>query len=128
MLQPLHRRLPFKRLPLRVVCHAEHHVRQPLLEGWVIVELLKQFHIIRHNTKDNGLESALHFEAGVLLVRVAHGVLKFLILGNHERYFSYLATDVIGISPFDIPEEVIKGCENTRKQALENTGFFPGAP
>ena len=41
------------RFPFLVVGEMKHKVGQPLLEGRIILKLLEQFHIIRHNSKDD---------------------------------------------------------------------------
>ena len=91
-----------------IIGQVEHHVGQPFLEGWIVLELFEKFHIICHDRENDLLQGPFALSPGFLFIRVLHSIAVLLIVGNHDWDTQKLLLYVIGIVPLDIPEHVIE--------------------
>ena len=56
-------------VPLRIG-DIKHQIRQPLSERRIVVELLKNLHIVLHDAKNSIFKGVVAFHTGVLLIRI----------------------------------------------------------
>ncbi|GEM_PF-6227346 len=92
-----------------LVSHVKDGVAQPLLERWVVAELLEQFRVIGQQINYNPLQRGVVFDPCGLLIVVLHGVLVGRVCRHLERNFlrNYLS-DFVSILPRNIAELVVE--------------------
>jgi hypothetical protein len=90
--------------------------------------LFEQFGVVGKQVHHDSLQGLVVFNAGVLLVRIAHGVLVGFVGSHlHRDFLADDLADFVGVFPLDIAELVIERLDDVAQAIQLRLGFAAAA-